>query len=96
MLPSAGHIFFCPFTDENLYNETDQKVRTSIRGRSHVSLFHRLNSSMPPFSVSFCSAPPVRSANLARNRLPGTLRCRKGRGIRSGFSSPMTLRAYLF
>ena len=27
MLPSAGHIFFCPFSDESLYNETDQKVR---------------------------------------------------------------------
>ena len=26
MLPSAGHIFFCPFTDDALYNETDQKV----------------------------------------------------------------------
>lgn len=26
MLPSAGHIFFSPFTDEALFNETDQKV----------------------------------------------------------------------
>jgi histone-arginine methyltransferase CARM1 len=26
MLPSGGHIFFAPFTDEALYNETDQKV----------------------------------------------------------------------
>jgi histone-arginine methyltransferase CARM1 len=27
ILPSAGHIFFSPFSDENLYNETEQKVR---------------------------------------------------------------------
>lgn len=26
ILPSAGHIFFCPFSDEGLYNETEQKV----------------------------------------------------------------------
>ncbi|OWZ71427.1 hypothetical protein AYX14_03186 [Cryptococcus neoformans] len=27
LLPSAGHIFFCPFSDEGLYNETDQKAQ---------------------------------------------------------------------
>ncbi|KIR97571.1 histone-arginine methyltransferase CARM1 [Cryptococcus deuterogattii 2001/935-1] len=27
LLPSAGHIFFCPFSDESLYNETDQKAQ---------------------------------------------------------------------
>lgn len=26
ILPSAGHIFFCPFSDEGLFNETEQKV----------------------------------------------------------------------
>lgn len=26
LLPSGGSIFFCPFTDEGLYNETEQKV----------------------------------------------------------------------
>jgi histone-arginine methyltransferase CARM1 len=30
MLPSAGHIFFSPFTDEALFNETDQKVSLHI------------------------------------------------------------------
>lgn len=28
ILPSAGHIFFCPFSDEGLFNETEQKVTT--------------------------------------------------------------------
>jgi histone-arginine methyltransferase CARM1 len=28
MLPSAGHIFFSPFSDEGLFNETDQKVHS--------------------------------------------------------------------
>ncbi|OCF57897.1 histone-arginine methyltransferase CARM1 [Kwoniella mangroviensis CBS 10435] len=27
LLPSAGQIFFCPFSDEGLYNETDQKAQ---------------------------------------------------------------------
>nr|ODN89259.1 histone-arginine methyltransferase CARM1 [Cryptococcus depauperatus CBS 7855] len=27
LLPSAGHIFFCPFSDEGLYNETEQKAQ---------------------------------------------------------------------
>ncbi|GFZ42528.1 hypothetical protein JCM24511_00244 [Saitozyma sp. JCM 24511] len=27
MLPSGGHIFFAPFTDEALYNDTDQKAQ---------------------------------------------------------------------
>lgn len=31
MLPSAGHVYFAPFTDEALYNETDQKVSTESR-----------------------------------------------------------------
>lgn len=30
MLPSAGHIFFSPFSDEGLFNETDQKVLSLI------------------------------------------------------------------
>ncbi|ORY22514.1 S-adenosyl-L-methionine-dependent methyltransferase [Naematelia encephala] len=27
LLPSGGHLFFCPFSDEGLYNETDQKAQ---------------------------------------------------------------------
>nr|ADE10057.1 AdoMet-MTases [Tremella fuciformis] len=27
LLPSAGHIYFCPFTDEGLYNETETKAQ---------------------------------------------------------------------
>ena len=34
MLPSAGHIFFAPFTDEALYNETDMKVCSGWEVRS--------------------------------------------------------------
>lgn len=30
ILPSAGHLFFCPFSDEGLYNETEQKVCSFI------------------------------------------------------------------
>ena len=26
LFPSAGEIIFCPFTDDNLFRETDQKV----------------------------------------------------------------------
>lgn len=37
MLPSAGHIFFAPFTDEALYNETDMKVCPGWKNQSSLS-----------------------------------------------------------
>jgi len=30
LLPNAGTLFFCPFTDVGLYAETEAKVRQSI------------------------------------------------------------------
>ncbi|WVR03796.1 hypothetical protein IAU60_000791 [Kwoniella sp. DSM 27419] len=42
LLPSAGHIFFCPFTDEALYNETDQKAQffnTQLFGTDFSALY---------------------------------------------------------
>ena len=42
VLPSAGHIYFCPFTDEALYNETDQKAQffnTTLFGTDFRDLY---------------------------------------------------------
>ncbi|WVQ78781.1 hypothetical protein IAT38_000872 [Cryptococcus sp. DSM 104549] len=42
LLPSAGHIFFGPFTDEALYNETDQKAQffnTTLFGTDFSELY---------------------------------------------------------
>lgn len=36
ILPSAGHIFFCPFTDEGLFNETEQKVGAEFWDRGLI------------------------------------------------------------
>lgn len=48
MLPSAGHIFFAPFTDEALYNETDIKA-----------CFGWKNQSSPPGAI--LQRDPVRN-----------------------------------
>lgn len=55
MLPSAGHIFFAPFTDEGLHNETEQKVSLFfplfpyiVQQLNNGVLTCRRNSSMPP------------------------------------------------
>ncbi|WWC87917.1 uncharacterized protein L201_002817 [Kwoniella dendrophila CBS 6074] len=42
LLPSAGHVFFCPFTDEGLYTETDQKAQffnTTLFGTDFKELY---------------------------------------------------------
>lgn len=45
LLPSAGHIFFCPFSDEGLYNETDQKAQFF----NHTLFGTKFTLDEPPF-----------------------------------------------
>ncbi|EJT48358.1 protein-arginine N-methyltransferase [Trichosporon asahii var. asahii CBS 2479] len=40
ILPSAGHIFFCPFSDEGLFNETEQKFfNQTLFGTDFTALY---------------------------------------------------------
>nr|XP_031862897.1 uncharacterized protein CI109_001371 [Kwoniella shandongensis]KAA5529969.1 hypothetical protein CI109_001371 [Kwoniella shandongensis] len=70
LLPSAGHIFFCPFTDEALYNETDQKAQffnTTLFGTDFSELYAAAREEVfaqpvvgmfPPTSLVSTACPP--------------------------------------
>jgi hypothetical protein len=74
MLPSAGHIFLCPFADENLYNETDQRVTYDLAPSNPAHAYLRLSSSTPQCSVSlFCDSSRI-ELMTGRYRLPGSVR----------------------
>lgn len=49
LLPSGGSLWFCPFTDEGLYTETDQKVNLLAEGGTlGLDTDLRRNSSILP------------------------------------------------
>ncbi|WVQ93458.1 hypothetical protein IAU59_000532 [Kwoniella sp. CBS 9459] len=70
MLPSAGHIYFCPFTDEGLYTETDQKAQffnTTLFGTDFSELYAAAREEVfaqpvvgmfPPSSLISTACPP--------------------------------------
>ncbi|KAK8861606.1 hypothetical protein IAR55_002429 [Kwoniella newhampshirensis] len=70
LLPSAGHIFFSPFSDEALYNETDQKAQffnTTLFGTDFSELYAAAREEVfaqpvvgmfPPTSLVSSACPP--------------------------------------
>ncbi|WVW80173.1 hypothetical protein I302_102150 [Kwoniella bestiolae CBS 10118] len=70
LLPSAGQIFFCPFSDEGLYNETDQKAQffnTTLFGTDFKELYPAAREEVfaqpvvgmfPPSSLVSTACPP--------------------------------------
>ncbi|ODN76527.1 hypothetical protein L202_05194 [Cryptococcus amylolentus CBS 6039] len=73
VLPSAGHIFFCPFTDEALYTETDQKAQffnATLFGTDFSELYDAAREEVfaqpvvgmfPPTSLVSTPLPPQQS-----------------------------------
>ncbi|KAK4690036.1 type I protein arginine methyltransferase, partial [Tremellales sp. Uapishka_1] len=70
LLPSAGHIFFCPFSDEGLYNETELKAQffnATLFGTDFSGLYDAARAEVfaqpvvgmfPPSSLISTPCPP--------------------------------------